>query len=123
MSFLKSLVKEVNVAKSMIDIPVLKQERDDLQKEIDKCLAEIEKVNTVVVESTNISDATANFQKYCKYLNSEEQQIALQLSEKMQQYVKNSQTKLTESMDKHNNLQKKMESVNDKLKKARANVK
>lgn len=123
MSFLKSIVKEINVAKSMIDIPGLKEERDKLQSELEKCLAEIEKVNTVVVESSNIHDVAINFQKYSKYLNSEDQQIALQLSEKLQQYVGNSQLKLTEQMDKRDALNSKIELVNDKLKKARTNVK
>ncbi len=31
MSFIKSLVKEIGVAKSMIDIPILKQEKETLQ--------------------------------------------------------------------------------------------
>ena len=48
MSFIKSLVKEVNVAMSMIDIPALKHERDKLQSELDKCLTEIEKVNDFI---------------------------------------------------------------------------
>jgi hypothetical protein len=123
MSFLKSIVKEINVAKSMIDIPGLKEERDKLQSELEKCLAEIEKVNTVVVESVHVCETATNFQKYCKYLNSEDQQIALQLSEKLQQYVGNSQLKLTEHMDKRDALNSKIELVNDKLKKARTNVK
>ena len=121
MSFLKSLVKEVNVAKSMIDIPILKQERDKLQSDLEKCLAEIENVNAM--ESSVISETATNFQKYSKHLNHEDQQLATQLSEKLQQYVTNAQIKLVECMNKRDALQEKIASVNDKLKKARANVK
>ncbi len=121
MSFIKSLVKEVNVAMSMIDIPALKQERDKLQSELEKCLTEIEKINAM--ESTNISETATNFQKYSKYLTQEDQQLAMQLSEKLQKYVHNSQIKLVEHMNKRDTLQEKIASVNDKLKKARTIVK
>ena len=93
MSFIKSLVKEINVTKSMIDIPMLKEERDKLQTNLDKCLAEIEKVSAI--ESANICETATNFHKYSKYLNQDDQEIAKQLSEKMQQYVSNSQIKLS----------------------------
>ena len=106
MSFIKSLVKEVNVAMSMIDIPALKQERDKLQSELDKCLTEIEKVNAI--ESDKICETAANFQKYSKYLNQEDQQLAEQLSEKLQKYVNNSQIKLIEYMNKRDVLQEKI---------------
>ena len=121
MSFIKSLVKEINVTKSMIDSPMLQEERDKLQTNLDKCLAEIEKVSTI--ESANICETATNFHKYSKYLNQEDQELAKQLSEKMQQYVSNSQIKLTEFLKKKDALQEKIVSVNDKLKKARADVK
>ena len=98
MSFLKSLVKEINVAKSMIDIPMLKDERDKLKTDLDKCLVEIEKVSAI--ESANICETATNFHKYSKYLNQEDQELAKQLSEKMQQYVSNSQIKLSEFLKK-----------------------
>ena len=118
MSFIKSLVKEINVTKSMIDIPMLKEERDKLQTNLDKCLAEIEKVSTI--ESANICETATNFHKYSKYLNQEDQELAKQLSEKMQQYVSNSQIKLTEFLKKKDALQEKIVSVNDKLKKSKS---
>ena len=121
MSFLKSLVKEINVAKSMINIPMLKEERDKLQTELDKCLAEIEKVSAI--ESANICETATNFHKYSKYLNQEDQELAKQLSGKMQQYVSNSQIKVSEFLKKKDTLQEKIASINDKLKKARADVK
>jgi hypothetical protein len=121
MSFLKSLVKEVNVAKSMINIPLLKEERDKLQSDLDKCLAEIEKVTAI--ETPNICETATNFQKYSKHLNHEDQELAKQLSEKLQQYVNNSQIKLSEFLKKKDALQEKIASINDKLKKARSDVK
>ena len=47
----------------------------------------------------------------------------MQLSEKLQQYVTNAQIKLVEHMNKRDALHNKIASVNDKLKKARADVK
>jgi hypothetical protein len=124
MSFIKSIVKEMNVAKSMLDIPALKHEREQLQVELSKCVDEIGIISEKIA-SLDIIYATSKSLKEISgiCLNTDDQQTALRLSNQMCEFCDGLQNKLRELNKKRDDLIGDIESVNKKLKKARENVK
>lgn len=124
MSFIKSIVKELNVAKSMLDIPSLKHEREQMQVELSKCVEEIG-ITSEKIASSDIIYATSKSLKEISgiCLNTDDQQTALRLSNQMCEFCDGLQNKLKELNKKRDDMIGDIESVNKKLKKARDNVK
>jgi len=124
MSFIKSIVKEMNVAKSMLDIPALKHEREELQVELNKCVDEISKSTANLAFLDNIYATSKSLKEISGIcLNADDQQTALRLSNQMCEFCDGLQNKLKELNKKRDDLIGDIESVNKKLKKARDNVK
>ncbi len=124
MSFIKSLVKEIGVAKSMLDIPGLKQNKETLQLKIQVCNTAIDKLKQALENETNILITAKSIQKYKLCLSDNVmQEKAEEVAAAMQQSVTANKELLEEETKKLDVLLQEMDNVNDLLKKARANVK
>ncbi len=124
MSFIKSIVKEINIAKSMLDIPALKQERDKLQTELSICNKQIDNITNSISTIDTIYATAKSLQEVSSLcFEEDDKQVALNLCDKMCKYCDELKLKLKECTEKQQQLITKIACVNDNLKKARANVK
>jgi hypothetical protein len=123
MSFIKSIVKELNVAKSMFDIPGLKTERESLQQKIQICNSNIDKYNHELHHETNIMITVESIKKYKYYLQSDMQDKADEVANALSASVKKIGIEIEAETNKLSKLLIELENINDMLKKARANVK
>lgn len=124
MSFVKSLVKEFGIAKSMLDIPGLKESKEKLQLKIQVCNNKIDELKRALENEANIVITAKSIIKYKLCLATEEMQTkAEEVASAMENSVQTNKQLLEEETNKLDRMLKEMDEINEQLKKARANVK
>lgn len=129
MSFIKSLVKELDVAKSMLNIPQLKTDKERLLVKIQVTNNKIDMLNKTIANKDNIIN-TVKLLRDCKMYFTEEdlqrddlQTKSTEVADTMEKSLNNCQANLEHETQKLSKLLAELEQVNKELKKARDNVK
>lgn len=129
MSFFKNIVKEIKTVKSMIDIPELKNEREKLNRKMEKLNATKEEHDLIIQNETRIRQVMRELEDLSSicFRGQEEGQEEKRTSTK--QVIDNLQNKLEESerivsstAEELSRVEQDLKRVNEKLSAARAAV-
>lgn len=131
MSFLKAIAKEIKTAKSMLDIPELKRERQEINRKMDVVRANIEKNQEILNKREVIERTIRDLEDVWDICFGHEKEAGLvdhyglagTVIENLQTSLGNAITTNTKELDNLARLEQDLKSVNEKLSAARANVK
>lgn len=125
MSFFKKIAKEINVVKSMIDIPELKKERHILNKNLqDAYLAQ--QTEQDIIDRAHIIRQTTQLLQSLENVCYKDRPSELERAQTVINYlndsVKNAEEFIIRNKENISVLEQNIKKINDKLSKARAMV-
>lgn len=125
MAFFKTIAKEINVVKSMIDIPELKKERDILTKKLQNA-CHVQQTEQDIIDRAHIIRQTTqqlqSLENVCYKDRPSELERAQNVINYLNDRVKNAEEFIIRNRENISVLEQKIKKINDKLSKARAVV-
>ena len=124
-SFIKSIVKEVNTIKSMLDIPALKNERETLRKQLEEAQNTYTKHQTILDKSTMIKETVTAMLDVCNIClqgNAFEMEKANTLNNALLDSIEKAQEGSNRAFTEIKRLESEIEKINVKLSAAREAV-
>lgn len=125
MSFFKNIAKEINVVKSMLDIPELKKERDILTKKLQNA-CQVQQTEQDIIDRAHIIRQTTQLLQSIENVCYKDRPSELERAQNVINYlndrVKNAEEFVIRNRENISVLEQKIQKINDKLSKARAVV-
>ena len=124
-SFIKSIVKEVNIVKSMLDIPALKNEKESLTHKLEEAQKIYTKHQTILDKSTTIKETVTAMLDVCNLClegNAFELDKANTLNNALLDSIEKAQEGSDRAFAEIKRIESEIEKINGKLSAARAAV-